>query len=267
MTASTAVPGSVASFDDAATPVTIPLEVHALRILGLRSGMRFLDVAPGRGTLSVSAARMGAEVVAADADHSVIERLKARALDEGLTNITARVMDGRSLEAEDQSFDATGSQHGITLLPDFPERLAELARVTRRAGRILVVTVGSPARAEHLGYVLGAVRAVVSGIANPPDPWPFPTTEPKALRSAFTHAGLRDVQVEPVSGGLRFRSGAHLDDFVSSTGPFGARLETRLTPGQRAAVREVLDGMLRRRSTDGRSAVLEIEIIIAVGTR
>lgn len=258
-----------ARFDDAAIPITIPLAVHALSVVGLRAGMSFLDVATGRGTLAVSAARLGAKVVATDADAGMIDRLRARAREEGLTNITARAMDCRSLDLEDQSFDAAGSEHGITLLPDFPDRLAELARVTRRGGRILVVTVGSQAKAEFLGFFLSALDAVVRGYASPPgeDPWPFPMTDPQNLRSAFAHAGLHDVHVEPVFGGLRFRSGAHLDDVVTSTSPFGARLDAQLTPGQRTAVREVLDGMLRQRSTDGRSAVLEIEIIIAVGTR
>lgn len=258
-----------ASFDDAASPITVPLTVHALGILGLRPGNRFLDVATGRGTLGFAAARLGAHVLATNTDPAMIDRLRTRARDEGLANITARVADTRSLDLPDQSFDAAGSQHGITLLHDFPDRLAELTRVTRPGGRILVVTVGSQAKAEFLGFFLSALHAVATGSAGPtgPDLWPFPMADPQALRGEFAHAGLHEVRVEPVLGGLRFRSGTHLEDVVTSTIPFGARLVAKLTPGRRRAVREVLDGMLRQRSMDGRSAVLEIELIIAVGTR
>ncbi len=35
---------------------------EALRLTGLRSGMWFLDVAPGTGALSIPAARIGAQV-------------------------------------------------------------------------------------------------------------------------------------------------------------------------------------------------------------
>ena len=52
---------------------------EGLRRADLRPGMRFLDVAAGSGALSIPAARLGAQVLAADMSPVMLERLKARA--------------------------------------------------------------------------------------------------------------------------------------------------------------------------------------------
>ena len=82
---------------------------------GLRPGERLLDVAAGTGALGLPAARFGAQVLATDIAPAMIERLEARARAEGLTNIEARVMDGHALELEDDTFDVSASQLGVSL--------------------------------------------------------------------------------------------------------------------------------------------------------
>jgi len=59
--------------------------------------MRFLDVAAGTGALSIPAARLGAQVMATDISPAMVKRLNARAREEGLPNLDARVMDGLAL--------------------------------------------------------------------------------------------------------------------------------------------------------------------------
>ena len=100
-------------YDRYVTPSHIGLAEEALRRADLRSGMRFLDVAPGSGALTLPAARLGAQVVGADISPVMVERLDARARSEGLANVDARVMDGHELELEDDSFDIAGSQFGV----------------------------------------------------------------------------------------------------------------------------------------------------------
>src|SRR3712207_1125100 len=107
-----------AGYDECVTPTHMWLANEALRLAGLRPGMRLLDVAPGSGALSIPAARLGALVLAADLSPNMVERLKARAREEGLSNVEARVMDGHALELEDDTFDISGSQFGVMLFPD-----------------------------------------------------------------------------------------------------------------------------------------------------
>lgn len=58
-----------------------------LRLAGLQSGMKFLDIAAGSGALTIPAARMGARVTAVDISPNMIRLLQERAKKEGLTNV------------------------------------------------------------------------------------------------------------------------------------------------------------------------------------
>jgi 2-polyprenyl-3-methyl-5-hydroxy-6-metoxy-1,4-benzoquinol methylase len=91
-----------AGYDEFVTPTHMWLANEGLRRAGLRSGMRFLDVAAGSGALSLPAARLGAQVLAVDLSPNMLERLKARARKEGL-NLQTRVMDGHALELEENA--------------------------------------------------------------------------------------------------------------------------------------------------------------------
>ena len=139
---------------------------EGLRRAGLREGMRFLDVAAGSGALAIPAARAGARVTAIDRSPVMLEHLRRRAHDEGLA-IDTRVMDGHALAFPDDTFDMAGSQFGVMLFPDMPRALAEMARVVRPGGRVLVHAYGDPHRIDFLGFLVGAVQSVRPGFRRP----------------------------------------------------------------------------------------------------
>ena len=101
-----------AGYDRYVAPQEAALANEALRLVGLKAGERFLDVAAGTGGLSLPAARLGAEVLATDWSPAMIEQFEARVRDEGLPNAEGRVMDCHALDLSDNSFDVTGSQFG-----------------------------------------------------------------------------------------------------------------------------------------------------------
>ena len=257
-----------AGFDEFVTPVNMPLAEHALRLAGLRPGMRLLDVAAGSGALSIPAARLGAQVVATDIAPTMVERLNLRARDEGLSNLEGRVLDGQALELEDDTFDIAASQFGVMLFPDLPRGLREMARVTKPGGRVLIVAFGPPTKAEFLGFFLGALHAAVPGFTGlpvDPPPLPFQIADPEKLLQEMARAGLADIQIETVNHGMEFQSATHMWDMVTSSNPIGAMLVADLTEEQRAAARQALDGMLRQRSGGRGPAVLNNEINIGIG--
>ncbi len=116
------------------------LEPSALEFLAripIQGGTRLLDVACGAGQIAIPAARAGASVTGVDIATNSIEQARARAQDEGLD---ARFDEGDAemLPYEDASFDVVVSLFGAMFAPR-PERVAaELLRVCRPGGRIVM---------------------------------------------------------------------------------------------------------------------------------
>jgi ubiquinone/menaquinone biosynthesis C-methylase UbiE len=259
-----------AGYDEFVTPTHMWLANEALRLAGLHPGMRLLDVASGSGALSIPAARLGAQVLAADLSPNMVERLESRAGREGLSNLEARVMDGHALELEDNTFDISGSQFGVMLFPDLPRGLSELVRVTRPGGRVLMVAYGPATKVEFLNFFIGAMQAAVPGFAGlptDPPPLPFQVADPEKLRQELLRAGLKHIRLETVTESLEFQSAMHMWDWVTNSNPIGAMLVADLTKEQKAVVQQALDGMLRDRSGGSGPAILTNPVHIGVGTK
>jgi len=258
-----------AGYDEFVTPMEATLANEALRLAGLRPGMRFLDVAAGTGGLSLPAARLGAHVLATDLSPKMLDRFRARAAAERL-DVEARVMDGHELQVEDDTFDLTASQFGVMLFPDLPRALAEMVRVTKRGGRVLMIAYGPPTQIDFLGFFLGAVQAAVPGFPGLPDeppPLEFQLADPGRLRERMTDAGLRDVRIERSAERLVVASGQELWDWVLSSNPMAGHAIGDLNDEQRAEVRHALDAMVRERAGNGDEAVLNGPVNIGVGTK
>ncbi|WP_336346044.1 class I SAM-dependent methyltransferase [Halalkalicoccus ordinarius] len=259
-----------AGYDEFVTPTHRPVSKAALDTAGLHQGMRFLDVAAGTGALSLPAARLGADVVATDISPAMVERLEARAKEEGVSTIEARVMDGHALDLEDDTFDVSGSQYGVMLFPDLPRALGEMVRVTKPGGRIFIVVFGNPKEVEFLGFFMRAMYAVspdFEGLPLDPTPLPFQVSDPRKLRQRLQEAGLEEIHVETVTEELEFDSGDQLWDWVMNSNPIAGALVVDTTEEQRIAARKVLDRMLNERAGGSGSAVLTQPVHIGIGTK
>lgn len=257
-------------YDRYVAPQEVDLASEALRLVGLEPGQRFLDVAAGTGGLSLPAARLGAQVLATDWSPAMIERFQARVRQEGLSRAEGRVMDCHALDLPDDSFDVTGSQFGVMLVPDQPRALREMVRVTRPGGRVLVIAYGSPAELEFLQIFIGALTAVAPGFPGLPDdppPLEFQVSDPDVLRRRLTEAGLKDVRVERMAERPAFASGQEMWDWVLYGNPIPGMLVADLTESQQARLRQVLDGMLRERTGANLQAVLTNAVNIGIGTK
>ncbi|MEX0784374.1 MAG: methyltransferase domain-containing protein [Dehalococcoidia bacterium] len=263
--------GAIAEgYDRYVAPQEVELANEALRLVALKSGDRFLDVAAGTGGLSLPAARLGAEVIATDWSPEMIERFGARVREEGLARAEGRVMDCHALDFPDDSFDVTGSQFGVMLVPDQARALREMVRVTRPGGRVLVIAYGSPHELEFLQFFLGAFKAVAPefpGIPDDPPPLEFQVSDPGVLRQRLTDAGLKDVRVERTAERPTFASGQEMWDWVVYGNPIAGTLLADLSEDQQARLRQVIDGMLRERAGADGGAVLTNAVHIGIGTK
>jgi SAM-dependent methyltransferase len=114
-----------------------PGAVDLLEAWGVEPGQRLLDVGCGAGQLAIPAARMGLEATGVDIAANLVARARERAAAEGLS---ARFDEGdaEALPYEDGSFDIVASIFGAMFAPR-PERVAaELLRVCRPGGRVLM---------------------------------------------------------------------------------------------------------------------------------
>jgi ubiquinone/menaquinone biosynthesis C-methylase UbiE len=257
-------------FDEFVTPQTLGLGEEVVGRLGLGPGMRLLDVGTGTGALAIPAARLGSQVVAIDIAPTMIERLRDRAAEEGLPNLEGRVMDGQALDLEDGTFDVSASQNGVSLFPNLAGGLAELVRVTKPGGRVLIVVFGPLKKVEFFGFFMGALQAAVPGftpLPTDPPPLPFQVADPDVLRRRLTEAGLTGVTVEAVTWDMRFESVTQFWDWIISSNPIAVQLTADLTAEQTADVRQVLDGMFRERSGGMPGVVLHTGVNVGVGTK
>jgi ubiquinone/menaquinone biosynthesis C-methylase UbiE len=259
-------------YDRHVAPQEVDLANEALRIVGLQPGERFLDVAAGPGGLSLPAARLGAEVLATDWSPAMIERFEARADQESLRNVGGRVMDCHALDLPDDSFDVTGSQFGVMLVPDQARALREMVRVTRPGGRMLVIAYGFPAELEFVQFFIGALKAVAPefpGLPEDPPPLEFQVSDPEVLRQRLIDAGLNDVGVARTAERPTFSSGQEMWVWVLYGNPIPGTViaDLSLTEEQQARLRQILDGMLRERAGGDGRAVLRNTVNIGVGTK
>jgi len=260
-----------ANYDQFVSPGEASLATEALCLVGLKRGERFLDVAAGAGGLSLPAARLGAEVLATDWSPAMIARFEARVRNEGLAEANGRIMDAHTLELDDDSFDVTGSQFGVMLVPDQLLALREMVRVTKPGGRVLLVAYGSPGEYEALQFFIAALQAVVPGFEGLPDdppPLEFQVADPDVLRQRLMDAGLKNVTVDTTHHEIvEFNSGAEMWNWVLGGNPIAGMIVGDLSNAQQATVREVLDGMLHERSGGNGPAVLRAPLNIGIGTK
>ena len=257
-------------YDRYVAPQEVELANEALRLVGLAPGERFLDVAAGPGGLSLPAARLGAEVLATDWSPAMIESFEARVREEGLSHAEGRVMDCHALDLPDDSFDVTGSQFGVMLVPDQPRALREMVRVTKPGGRVLVTAYGSAAEFQTLQVFIAALTVVAPdfpGIPDDPPPLEFQVADPDIFRQRLTDAGLKDLRIEQTAERSAFASGQELWDWMLYSNPISGMVVADLTEDQRARLRQVLDGMLRERSGADERTVLTNAVNIGIGTK
>jgi SAM-dependent methyltransferase len=107
--------------------------------LGPRPGERWLDVGTGTGELALRAARGGADVTGVDISEPLLEQARAKAEREGLA-VAFELGDAQRLPYDDATFDVVASSFAVIFPPDATAVARELARVTRRGGRLGLTT-------------------------------------------------------------------------------------------------------------------------------
>jgi len=107
--------------------------------LGLKKGLKVLDLGCGDGTTALPAAKLGADVLGVDIAGNLVEAGNRRAQEAGLTNIRFQEGDATDLAGlQDKTFDLVVSIFGAMFAPKPFDVAKEMVRVTRPGGRIVM---------------------------------------------------------------------------------------------------------------------------------
>jgi SAM-dependent methyltransferase len=107
--------------------------------LGIKKGMKVLDLGCGDGTTAIPEAKLGADVLGVDIARNLIEAGNRRVQKEGLKNLKFQEGDATNLAGlADKSFDLVVSIFGAMFAPKPFDVAKEMVRVTRRGGRIVM---------------------------------------------------------------------------------------------------------------------------------
>lgn len=234
---------------------------EALRLAGLAPGARVVDVAAGTGTLALLAAERGAaRVDAVDFAPGMVARLEQRARALGLAQVAARVADGHALPFPDGTFDAAFSLAGVIFFQDRARGLAELARVVRPGGAVVVSSWPPPAGA--LAILFGLIGEL-SGRPRPPGGPPL--GDAPSYARELGAVGLREVHVVEVAHAAEYPG---VEELLArqerSSVPLALlrRGAGEAWPEQRAWMAE----RLRAALGDGR-VVVELPALVGVGRK
>jgi demethylmenaquinone methyltransferase/2-methoxy-6-polyprenyl-1,4-benzoquinol methylase len=120
---------------------------HLVELVGPRPGQAVLDLAGGTGDVArLLAPRIGdGRVVIADINAAMLERGRARLMDEGFAGVEFVQTDAESLPFNDGDFDAVTIAFGLRNVTDKQAVLGEMFRVLKPGGRALVLEFSKPA--------------------------------------------------------------------------------------------------------------------------
>lgn len=135
--------GHLARVYDALALFVAPLRPRVVAFAQARAGARVLDVATGTGSQALAFARRGYDVVGIDL---VEEMLGVARRKRDAERVRFERMDATELAFPPASFDVTTVSFGLHEMPaSIRDRVvAEMARVTRPGGTVVVVDYGRP---------------------------------------------------------------------------------------------------------------------------
>ncbi len=179
-------------------------------------GDRVLDVATGTGDLALELARRvapGGEVVGSDFSEAMLTRARTKAAGSGALGAGLRFewADALALPYDDATFDAATVGFGARNFSDLRRGLAEMARVVRPGGRVVVLEITSPTRLPlSTFFALWFDRAVplLGRLAGDPEAYAYLPSSvrrfpaPTALAAEMAHVGLGEIGYVLTAGGI-----------------------------------------------------------------
>jgi demethylmenaquinone methyltransferase/2-methoxy-6-polyprenyl-1,4-benzoquinol methylase len=170
------------------------------------AGSRALDVATGTGDLAIALAERDADVVGVDFAEKMLEIARRKA-----PGLEFRSGNALALDFPDDSFDAATVGFGARNFDDLDRGLAEMARVVKPGGRVVVLEITTPQRPPLSWFFrmwFDTVVPLIGRVAGDPDAYDYLPNSvrrfpgPRDLAARMAAAGMTDVRWLLTAGGI-----------------------------------------------------------------
>ena len=180
----------------------------------LSEGNSALDVCCGTGDLALElAGHVGSTgtVIGCDFSQPMLELARAKSVERWATNVRFELADALDLPYEERSFDAVTVGFGVRNLADLDAGLAEMVRVLKPGGRLVILEITQPTRPplstfyslwfDRLVPLMGMFAGDRDAYSYLPESVrSFPS--PRGLAERMAVAGLERIRVTVLAGGI-----------------------------------------------------------------
>jgi demethylmenaquinone methyltransferase/2-methoxy-6-polyprenyl-1,4-benzoquinol methylase len=188
-------------------------KAYTVAVARVRPGDVVLDVAGGTGDLARAfAGRVGARglVVLSDVNEAMLHQGRDRLLDDGVI-VPALLCDGEKLPFADATFDLVSVAFGLRNMTHKDQALAEMARVLKPGGRLLVLEfskVAAPLAKAYDWYSFNVLPRIGRWVAGDADSYRYLAEsirvhpDQETLKAMMKTAGFGHVDVHNMSAGV-----------------------------------------------------------------
>jgi ubiquinone/menaquinone biosynthesis C-methylase UbiE len=232
---------------------------------------RILDVSSGRGEPVLRMATLigpSARIVATDPAPEHLEFVAAQAAKLALAGVSICAAAAEALPFTDESFDIVTCQLGIAFFADPVQGLAEMRRVLRRTGRLVLATWGPREQSSIYISTIGIIGNHV-GTSQPdsgvPDPYRY--GDPEILAFEMRRAGFSELVERIVIADLIWTGDAvDLWSMIKSTNRTIQRVLNELSNERRVLITaEIIAALTSYRR--GNRILLPVAVRLAVAIR
>ena len=188
-------------------------KAYTVAVANLRAGDQVLDIAGGTGDLARAfAKKVGATgtVVHTDINEAMLRQGRDRLLDEGLV-LPTTICDAEALPFASASFDLVSVAFGLRNMTHKDQALAEMARVLKPGGRLLVLEfskVAKPLEKAYDWYSFNVLPRIGQWVAGDADSYRYLAESIRMhpgqaeLKAMMKTAGFGHVDVHNLSAGV-----------------------------------------------------------------
>ncbi|HEV6967963.1 MULTISPECIES: bifunctional demethylmenaquinone methyltransferase/2-methoxy-6-polyprenyl-1,4-benzoquinol methylase UbiE [Roseateles] len=188
-------------------------KAYTVQVANLKAGERVLDIAGGTGDLARAFARKVGDtgvVVHTDINEAMLRQGRDRLLDEGLILPTS-LADAEKLPFKSESFDLVSVAFGLRNMTHKDLALAEMCRVLKPGGRLLVLEfsrIAEPLRKPYDWYSFNILPRLGSLFAGDADSYRYLAEsirmhpDQATLKAMMKSAGFGHVDVHNLSAGI-----------------------------------------------------------------